>query len=131
MSAVENSRGDGRGRGEVITMESATEGCVRGAVTGGRGLKGSGDGGVVEVVATIISTAVGHPEASTPHMSLVVQLPPVLLIVLPDIYLQSPLPVLFFYLFSSSRAALMSIVKHVLLFAEQWTVLAGTLKQTH
>lgn len=37
MSAVENSRGDGQGRGEVITMESATEGKgVMGAVTEGR-----------------------------------------------------------------------------------------------
>lgn len=51
-------------------------------------------GVVVEVVATMISTAVGHPETGDGpqplHMSLVVQLPPVLLIVLPDIYLQYP-----------------------------------------
>lgn len=37
MSAVENSRGDGQGRGEVLTVESATEGKgVKGAVTEGQ-----------------------------------------------------------------------------------------------
>lgn len=58
-TSVENSRGDGRGRGQAVTMESATEGeGVRG-LSGGRedgrtGLKGSRDrGGGVEV----------HPEA--------------------------------------------------------------------